>query len=55
MDVQVDLFIETTQPQRKWGKEELSKDYYAILKQLQPTEGGGLGPGSTVFFAGGLG
>ena len=36
MDVQLDLFMMTTQPQRKWGKEELLKDYAAILKQRQP-------------------
>ena len=36
MDVQLDLFMKTTQPQNKWGKEELLKDYAAIMKQLQP-------------------
>ena len=28
--------MRTTQPQTKWGKEELSKDYGAVMKQLQP-------------------
>ena len=36
MDVQLDLFMNNTQPQNKWGKEELLKDYAAIMKQLQP-------------------
>ena len=36
MDVQLDLFMKTTQPQNKWEKEELLKDYAAIMKQLQP-------------------
>ena len=36
MDVQLDLFMKTTQPQNKWGKEELLKAYAAIMKQLQP-------------------
>ena len=36
MDVQLDLFMKTRQPQKKWGKEELLKDYAAIVKQLQP-------------------
>ena len=36
MDVQLNLFMKTTQPQKKWGKEELLKDYAAIMKQLQP-------------------
>ena len=38
MDVQSDLFMKTTQPQKKWGKEELLKDYAAIMKQLQPEQ-----------------
>ena len=36
MDVQLDLFMKTTQPQNKWGKEKLLKDWAAIMKQLQP-------------------
>ena len=36
MDVQLDLFMKTRQPQNKWEKEELLKDYAAIMKQLQP-------------------
>ena len=36
MDVQLDLFMKTTRPQKKWGKEEPLKDYAAIMKQLQP-------------------
>ena len=36
MDVQLDRFMKTTQPQNKLGKEELLKDYAAIMKQLQP-------------------
>ena len=39
MDVQFDLFMKTTQPQKKWEKEELLKDYAAIMKQLQPGQG----------------
>ena len=35
-DVQLDLFMKTTQPQKKWGKEELLKDYAAIIKPVQP-------------------
>ena len=35
MDVQLGLFIKTTQRQKKWGKEELLEDYAAIMKQLQ--------------------
>ena len=36
MDVQLDLFMKTTQPQKTWGKEEPLNDYAAIMKQLQP-------------------
>ena len=34
--LQLDLFMKTTQPQKKSGKEELLKDYAASMKQLQP-------------------
>ena len=30
MDVKLDLFMKATQPQKKWGKEELLKDYAAM-------------------------
>ena len=36
MDVQLDLLMNTAQPQKKWGEEEFSKDYAAIMKQLEP-------------------
>ena len=36
MDMQLDLFTKTTQPQKKWGKEELLKDYAAFVRQLEP-------------------
>ena len=35
IDVQLDLFMKTTQPQRKWGKGDLSKYYAETMKQLQ--------------------
>ena len=36
MNVQLALFMKTTQPQRNGGKEESSEHYAAIMKQLQP-------------------
>ena len=36
MDVQLDLYMTSTQLQRKWRKEESLNNYAAIMEQLQP-------------------